>query len=217
MKAILATGVAAAALTAAMSMPASAECVNGYETLGNNVIVLCETGPNQFGAFADDGMIPEDQVVESDEPLFTGSIEPMEEPDQFADDTFAEAPISTAAGAAEELVEAPIEAAAVATEELVEAPIEAAAVATEELVEAPIEAAAVATEELVEEPIEAVTFGEPMLAASTAAAEENEVPGQIPDEPFFATEVVMATSIDECRPGLFWMADEVPMACPQAQ
>ena len=199
MKTILASGAAIAALTAAMSMPASAECINGYETLGNNVVVLCDMGPSQFGAFADDGMIPDDQLVEGEEPLYTGSIQTMEEPRPLPEDRF---------------VAGPIEAAAVATEELVEEPIEAAAVVTEELVEAPIEAAAVATEELVEEPIEAATFGGPILTSS-AAAEENEVPGQIPDEPFFATEVVMATSIDECRPGQFWMADEVLLACPQ--
>ena len=40
----------------------------------------------------------------------------------------------------------------------------------------------------------------PMLTAWAAPAEENEVPGQIPDEPFFATEVVIATSVAECRP-----------------
>jgi hypothetical protein len=184
MKTILASGAAVAALTAAMSMPASAECINGYETLGNNVVVMCQPGPTEFGAFSDEGMIPEDQFVEGEEPLYTGSIQTMEEPRPLPEDRF------------------------------VAGPIEAAAVATEELVETPIEAAAVATEELVEEPIEAATFGEPMLTASAAAVEGNEVPGQIPDEPFFATEVVIATSVAECRPGQFWMADEVPIACP---
>jgi len=74
MRTILATGAAAAALIAAASMPASAECINGFETLGNNVVVLCEAGPTEFGAFADDGMIREDQLAEGEEPLFTGSI-----------------------------------------------------------------------------------------------------------------------------------------------
>ena len=41
-----------AAACLATSAASAADCVNGYRTIGNDVIVLCDDGPSAFGATA---------------------------------------------------------------------------------------------------------------------------------------------------------------------
>ena len=52
----LTRGLAVAGLLAAAclgtSAASAADCVNGYRTVGNDVIVLCDDGPSAFGATA---------------------------------------------------------------------------------------------------------------------------------------------------------------------
>ena len=54
--AFLTRGLAIAGFLAAASLGTSAasavDCINGYRTIGNDVIVLCDDGPSAFGATA---------------------------------------------------------------------------------------------------------------------------------------------------------------------
>ncbi|MGH6924949.1 MAG: hypothetical protein ACRED5_14545 [Propylenella sp.] len=71
------------AFAATVSVANAAECINGYQTLGNQVIVLCgdEAGPSQSTA-----LYPQPAPLSAlNEPAATGSIEPRRSGSMMAD------------------------------------------------------------------------------------------------------------------------------------
>jgi hypothetical protein len=83
MKAILAWAGAAATVFAVGNVANAQECLNGYETLPNQVIISCRE-PSVFepgASSAEEPLSTEAMAAPVEEPLYTGSVEtPTEEP-----------------------------------------------------------------------------------------------------------------------------------------
>lgn len=95
MKTILAIGLSAAALFAASSVAnAQSDCVNGWHMIKDQIPVRCDQLPSAFsgpGTFVEPGTVVADeagQVVLTEptpmveEPIYTGSITPLNESEQ---------------------------------------------------------------------------------------------------------------------------------------
>lgn len=80
MRSILALAGVAAAGAMAFSTANAQECVNGYRTLGNDVVTLCDEPMGFDGTMTSDGALPPEQAAMIpeggfiDEPMTTGSI-----------------------------------------------------------------------------------------------------------------------------------------------
>lgn len=92
MRSILALAGVAAAGVMAFSTANAQECVNGYRTLGNDVITLCDEPMGFDETMVPDGGLPPEQIAAVpeggfvDEPLTTGSIAPAPQAEAVASD-----------------------------------------------------------------------------------------------------------------------------------
>jgi hypothetical protein len=202
MKRILAIGISAAALFAASSVAnAQSDCVNGWQMIKDNIPVRCDTLDSAFapaGPFAEPGTIVEDEVGPVvlteptpivEEPLYTGSIAPLnesEQPPRLGGPTEFEMVASQdeCRPGAHWMMELNSGNRPVACEE-------------EPLV----------TGALVEEPgavvVEEAPVEEPLITGSIDAGQSRGNAEEIPT----ASGMQFVASRDECQPGAYWMME----------
>jgi hypothetical protein len=212
MRTILAIGVSAAALMAVSSVAsAQSDCVNGWHMIKDNIPVRCDVIPSAFsgpGLQAEPGTIVEDEVGPvvlteptpiAEEPLYTGSIAPLNESEQ---------PPRPGGPAEFEMVASQDECRPGA-HWMMELNSGNRPVACDE---APVVTGAIESEA----PAPVLVEEEPLVTGSINTTDAGQGRGNAEEIPS-AGEMQFVASQDECQPGHFWMMElnsgNRPVAC----